>query len=114
MDYAFIYRHLAHLMTGDIPPDPPNKATADRMIRLWVSLKDAVRAAVPTMETAIDKLRTLKTHPEAAAAEGPPALPDGVEAHLHTPAHQLPGMDPFKLVEKMKEDSATTDMQSEK
>ena len=55
MDYAFIYRHLAHLMTGDIPPDPPNKATADRMIRLWVSLKDAVRAAVPTMETAIDK-----------------------------------------------------------
>ena len=113
MDYAFIYRHMAHLMTGDIPPDPPNKATADRMIRLWVSLKDAVRATVPTMETAIDKLRNLNTHPEA---EGLPApLPDvGVEAHLHTPAHQLPGVDPFKLVEKMKEDSATTDKQSEK
>ena len=110
MDYAFIYRHLAHLMTGDIPPDPPNKATADRMIRLWVSLKDAVRAAVPTMETAIDKLRNLPDEAE----DGTAALPDGVEAHLHTPAHQLPGIDPFKLVVKMKEDSATKDKQSEK
>ena len=34
VDYRAIYRHLAHLMTGDIPPTPTSEATAQRILQV--------------------------------------------------------------------------------
>ena len=59
VDYGAIYRHLAHLMTGDVPPDL-NKATADRIIQLFVTLKEAVKEALPTLDKVRARITTFE------------------------------------------------------
>ena len=45
---------MAHLMTGDIPPDV-NDATADKLMQLFIMLKDSVKASLPSLGNKIIK-----------------------------------------------------------
>jgi len=108
VNYAAIYRHFAHLMTGDVPPDL-DKPTADRVIQLFVTLKDSVREALPTMGKVVETLRSRHTYLEvpshAGASGGQPDVsqPSAAETDkmiADALPHQFPGMDPLKLHEK--------------
>ena len=101
IDYKAIYLHLAHLMTGDVPPDA-NHATSQRIIDLFVTLRQKVRDVKSALAPEMAHLSS-KFHDDSisntVSKGGKPKMTLDVQ-HADTEDHQLPGVDPLDLKPK--------------
>jgi len=99
VDYRAIYRHLAHLMTGDVPPDT-NDATARRIIQLFMTLKEKVKAAKPLLKKEMESLEGYRLQQESSDAQEKLAnlKKEALsERYIDKKTHELPGIDPLQL-----------------
>jgi len=104
VDYGAIYSHMAHLMTGDIPPDV-NDATADKLMQLFIMLKDSVKASLPSLEKVIAALQSRpRDNPDTSSdpSDGRPSNNINLEdRYMHLDVHKLPGVDPIDIQSKL-------------